>query len=60
MGAEVCECRDREKTDSLYVIGAIDRSQANAKRSRALSTSPEAISDAITAAVERAAGKGGE
>lgn len=34
--AKICDCRDREKDDSMYLVGCIDASQANAKRIRAL------------------------
>lgn len=30
--AETCDCRDREKPDSLYILGAIDANQAAARR----------------------------
>lgn len=33
--ADLCDCRDREKPDSLYILGAIDANQAAARRIRA-------------------------
>lgn len=39
--AKICDCRDREKDDSMYLVGCIDASQANAKRIRALAQEQE-------------------
>lgn len=46
-GASVCDCRDREKDDSMYLVGCIDASQANAKRIRALASDPETIASIV-------------
>lgn len=55
--AETCDCRDREKPDSLYILGAIDANQAAARRIRA--RTPDDAQAALNALLkaEREAGR---